>query len=331
MFFMAYDLFVSYSTKDKLFVDALVHRLEAENLRCWYAPRDIAAGVSWPTAISEAIRQIPVMLLVFSSNSNTSSEISRELTLAANNSRLVIPVRLENITPSSALEYHLSNLHWLDVYGMEAEAAIARVMEGLRHYNRHFPALGGLASGSFEKTFGPAKTAKNSTSRASRRKITAALALAVVLAVALGLRLSGDGPDDAQAALLRLDNGILFHYAGLDDENVRVISTRLAPLPGSDAPEDYLVVLQGAGSRYDGRIFRCVMYLDDPYISFATQIDGRRSTLLSVDVRGHGFVINPQTGRRYRVDLQYRQDDAGAAQNMLEMYRQGKKWQNPRP
>ena len=135
---MGHDIFVSYSTKDKLFVDALVNKLEYNKLRCWYAPRDIPAGVTWPSAITHAIKNTPVMLLVFSGAANESQEVSRELTMASNYKSLVIPVRIENISPGIEFEYHLTNRHWLDVYDLELDAAISRVVEGLQRYSPLF-------------------------------------------------------------------------------------------------------------------------------------------------------------------------------------------------
>lgn len=135
---MAYHVFVSYSTQDKLFVDALVNRLESAAIRCWYAPRDIPPGTTWPAAIAQAIKDVPLMLLVFSGHANASQEVSRELTLASSHKCLVIPVRIENVFPSVEMEYHLSNRHWLDVYGLEVEAAINSVLETLQRHNELF-------------------------------------------------------------------------------------------------------------------------------------------------------------------------------------------------
>ena len=52
---MAYDVFVSYSIKDRLLADALCHKLEEDNIRCWIAPRDISPGGSWAGEIADAI------------------------------------------------------------------------------------------------------------------------------------------------------------------------------------------------------------------------------------------------------------------------------------
>jgi len=86
---MAHDVFISYSSKDKPIADAICANIEAVGVRCWIAPRDIAAGEDWPASIATAISQSHVMVLVFSANSNSSNDVSRELFLAAN-SKLVI-------------------------------------------------------------------------------------------------------------------------------------------------------------------------------------------------------------------------------------------------
>ena len=51
------DVFISYSSKDKYAADAVCSRLENGNLRCWYAPRDIAPGADWASSIVQAINR----------------------------------------------------------------------------------------------------------------------------------------------------------------------------------------------------------------------------------------------------------------------------------
>ena len=81
---MTHEVFISYSTKDKPIADGICANLEAKGVRCWIAPRDIAPGEDWPTAITRAISVSRIMVLVFSSNSNSSEDVGRELILAAN-------------------------------------------------------------------------------------------------------------------------------------------------------------------------------------------------------------------------------------------------------
>ena len=52
---MPHEVFISHSSKDKVYADAVCARLESEGIRCWIAPRDILPGMSWGSAIVEAI------------------------------------------------------------------------------------------------------------------------------------------------------------------------------------------------------------------------------------------------------------------------------------
>ena len=50
-----HDVFISYSSKNKNIADAIVADLEQNNVKCWYAPRDILSGEDWAGAINNAI------------------------------------------------------------------------------------------------------------------------------------------------------------------------------------------------------------------------------------------------------------------------------------
>lgn len=120
-------------------MDALVNGLETRKIRCWYTPRDIPAGLPWPAAIAQAIEHSSIMLLVFSESSNNSEEVARELALASNNRKVVIPLRIENVLPGNNLKFHLSNRHWLDVYGMAMDAVVKHVLDALGNYTEKLP------------------------------------------------------------------------------------------------------------------------------------------------------------------------------------------------
>ncbi|HMR49598.1 MAG TPA: pentapeptide repeat-containing protein [Arachnia sp.] len=111
-----HDVFISYSSKDKSTADAACHALEQHDVRCWIAPRDETAGVSFARQISDAIRVCSVMVLVFSANANLSKHVIREVGIAFESGTVVIPYRIEPVTPRDDLSYLLHGLHWLDAY-----------------------------------------------------------------------------------------------------------------------------------------------------------------------------------------------------------------------
>lgn len=131
---MSHDIFISYSHKDKPIADAICANLESAGFRCWIAPRDIAPGLDWPTAISNAISASRMMVLVFSANSNSSNDVSRELILAANNDLIIIPFKLDNISPEPGKQYYLARTHWLDAMNPPTQEQINTLVGHVRSF-----------------------------------------------------------------------------------------------------------------------------------------------------------------------------------------------------
>ena len=109
-----HDVFVSYAHLDKPTADAVCARLEARQIRCWIAPRDVPPGMEFPAAIIQGIEGSRVMVLVFSSHSNVSPHVLREITSAVNKGIIIVPFRIEEVLPSKSMEYLISVPHWLD-------------------------------------------------------------------------------------------------------------------------------------------------------------------------------------------------------------------------
>jgi formylglycine-generating enzyme required for sulfatase activity len=111
---MAHDVFISYSHKDKNPADAVCAIMEKNGIRCWIAPRDINPGVPFAEAIIDGIKGSKVFILIYSSNSNNSQQVVKEVDRAVHHGLAIIPVRLEDVPMSKQLEYYVSNVHWLD-------------------------------------------------------------------------------------------------------------------------------------------------------------------------------------------------------------------------
>src|ERR687898_3552051 len=111
---MAHDLFISYSSQDKSTADAACAALEQAGVSCWLAPRDILPSQSWPEAIVEAIGDSRLLVVIFSSSSNASEQVQREVERAASRAIPILPFRIEDVQPSRSLAYFLGTPHWLD-------------------------------------------------------------------------------------------------------------------------------------------------------------------------------------------------------------------------
>jgi hypothetical protein len=121
------DIFISYSQADRACAHEMVALLEAQGLRCWIAPRDISPSADWAAEIIDAISAARVMVLVFSSSSNRSPQVRREIERAVHKGVTVLPFRIEDVAPSKSLEFFLSAQHWLDAFPPPLEAHYRRL------------------------------------------------------------------------------------------------------------------------------------------------------------------------------------------------------------
>src|SRR6516165_2802382 len=127
---MSADIFISHAARDRDVAQTLCEALENRGFGCWLASRDIGPGENFQVAIVRAIRSAKVMILVFSANSNNSEEIKKELVLAGQSQLIVIPVRVEDVTPDEAFAYELAIRQWIDLFS-DWEGAIQRLVRQL--------------------------------------------------------------------------------------------------------------------------------------------------------------------------------------------------------
>lgn len=110
------DVFISYGSDDVALARELRRHLEAGGYSCWMAPDDVSGPKSWAEQIVESIGSCKVMLVVISLASNNSTHVSKEVDLALDHGKAVLPVRVEEVVPSGALKYLLALAQWIDVF-----------------------------------------------------------------------------------------------------------------------------------------------------------------------------------------------------------------------
>ena len=111
---MAYDVFISYSSKNKQMADAICHTLEQQEVKCWIAPRDILSGTEYSEAIPVAIKAAKVFVVVFSEAASLSPWVKGEIRIAFDNNIPILPFRIDNAIPKGQLEIFLQGRHWID-------------------------------------------------------------------------------------------------------------------------------------------------------------------------------------------------------------------------
>lgn len=122
------DVFISYCLQDKAPAEAVCAMLEAANVRCWIAPRDLNPGADWAESIMAALRSSRLMVLIFSSHANSSPQVTREVQRAFEKGLTVMPFRIEDVQPSASLEYYIGSVHWLDALTGPMEPHIEKLV-----------------------------------------------------------------------------------------------------------------------------------------------------------------------------------------------------------
>ena len=108
------EVFISYSHKDDKIREQVCQKLEANGISCWYAPRDIEPGAEWADTINKALAACKVVVLIFTENSNSSDQVIREVGLAVDYKKTIIPFQCDDTLPSGSMKYYLSTLHWMN-------------------------------------------------------------------------------------------------------------------------------------------------------------------------------------------------------------------------
>ena len=129
-----YDVFISYSSKDKDIAYKIVDFLENNNIKCWIAYRDAEAGNAYAASIIDAIKASKIFLLVFSKNSNGSKHVLREIDLACKYERFMIPFKVCDVLPDGAVEYYLSSTHWLNAF----EGSVEKYFNSLKQLAKKY-------------------------------------------------------------------------------------------------------------------------------------------------------------------------------------------------
>lgn len=110
-------VFVSYSRKDQDFVKEIVNFLESKGTKVYIDYRDIPPGTVFAEEIVNAIENSICCILVFTDSSNKSSYVLNEMNSATNHNKLIIPLRINEVSPSKALEFYIGTSNWIEYAG----------------------------------------------------------------------------------------------------------------------------------------------------------------------------------------------------------------------
>src|ERR1700730_9533992 len=91
------DIFISYSSHDRLQAISLAERLRASGYDTWIDQHRIHGSARWGKEIVQAINSSSLVAVLISSSSLESENVVKELSLAAERHKHLLPVMLEPI------------------------------------------------------------------------------------------------------------------------------------------------------------------------------------------------------------------------------------------
>jgi uncharacterized RDD family membrane protein YckC len=131
---MDQDIFISYAKEDTSAANIICSNLENHNLRCWIAPRDIAPGEKYASAVIHAIENAKVVVIVFSRSSDQSANVKIEIEQGFNQGKIIIPFRIENIEPSDEVQYFIGSRQWLDAFSGPLDGYVSQLAEIIKKH-----------------------------------------------------------------------------------------------------------------------------------------------------------------------------------------------------
>lgn len=125
------DIFVSYTRRDQDRVVTLVQGLQAQGFRLWMDQAGIEGATLWSEEIVQALRGARVVLFFASPPALASPHVMREISLASEENKKILPVFLEAAEVPPALRYHLAGIQHLQVEHMATAAALEAIQRAL--------------------------------------------------------------------------------------------------------------------------------------------------------------------------------------------------------
>ena len=118
-------IFVSYSRKDKAFVDRMMADLEQSNFSLWRDTHSLETGTpSWERAIREAIKDAGAVILVASPASLESDYVQGEITLSKVYNRPIYPIWADGDIWAECVPLDMANYQYVDGRNANYEASI---------------------------------------------------------------------------------------------------------------------------------------------------------------------------------------------------------------
>jgi len=129
---MSPDVFISYSREDQQQVVKMVEYLRGQGISVWMDETDIHGATIWTKEIVEAIRASSLFILAISGHSIGSKNVVKELALASEREKIILPIYLEQCDIPETMEYQLAGIQNIALYTLDKAKAYEFVHQTIR-------------------------------------------------------------------------------------------------------------------------------------------------------------------------------------------------------
>ena len=128
---MSTEVFISYAAKDRTRVLDLVERLRTAGVSVWIDQMGIEGATMWSQEIVAAIRSCKVLILAISENSADSENVVKEVALASEGRKRILPVYIRQAEIPESMAYQLAGIQRIEFFKGREDAALQAVIRAL--------------------------------------------------------------------------------------------------------------------------------------------------------------------------------------------------------
>lgn len=136
------NVFISYSRRDYIgddgkvipgnFVDKVTKALSDNGIMYWIDMEGLDPGAMFPDIIAKGIKVCDTFLFLSSENSNVSDWTLREISMAIDLGKTVLPVKLDHSAYAPSVALYLTPLQYVDVLELGAEEAVRKIVARIK-------------------------------------------------------------------------------------------------------------------------------------------------------------------------------------------------------
>lgn len=204
---MKYDIFISYSRKDSEIVESFCSNFVQAGYSVWIDRAGIESGATFKATIVQAIKDSRVIIFFSSNASNNSAWTAKEIAIAVENRKTIIPIRLDSTGYSDEVMFDMINKDYIDYSEPHLRAS---------SMERLLANLSSILANNSNLESRPDVTRFINSSKKSRNKRLTTLSLVftsilIIISIAFGAIIQHD----------RKKTGYVSHKGDVTPENVR--------------------------------------------------------------------------------------------------------------